>query len=47
VNVFSPVTAFTSVNGVTTTRAGATSQFLTVSISEYGAAAVYRYFTWY
>jgi hypothetical protein len=43
VNVFSPVTAFISVNGVTT-LAGATHQFLTAGICYHGAAAFYRYF---
>jgi hypothetical protein len=47
VNVFSPVTAFTSVNGVTATRAGATRQFLTAGIRDYGTAVFYRYFTQY
>jgi hypothetical protein len=44
VNVFSPVTAFISVNGVATTCAGATRQFLTADIRNSGAAAFYRYF---
>jgi hypothetical protein len=46
VNVFSPVTAFTSVNGVTI-LAGATHQFLIAGTRDNGAAAFYRYFTLY
>jgi hypothetical protein len=46
VSVFSPVTAFTSVNGVTI-LAGATQQFLTAGICYHGAAAFYRYFIWF
>jgi len=43
VNVFSPVTAFTSVNGVAA-LAEATRQFLTAGIRDCGAAAFYSYF---
>jgi len=47
VNVFSPVTAFTSVNGVTATCAGLIRQFLTAGTRDDGAAAFYRYFIWF
>lgn len=45
VNVFSPVTAFTSVNGAAIACAGATRQLLIAGIRYHGAAAFYRYFT--
>jgi hypothetical protein len=47
VDVFSPVTVFTSVNGVATTCAGLTDPLLTAATLNNGAAAFYRYFNWY
>jgi len=47
VDVFSPVTVFTSVNEVTAACTEAICQFLTADIRNSGAAAFYRYFTWF
>jgi hypothetical protein len=47
VDVFSPVTAFISVNGVTAACAEAICKFSTADIRNVGAAAFYRYFTWF
>jgi hypothetical protein len=47
VNVFSPVTAFTSVNGAAIACAGTARQLLIAGIRYHGAAAFYRYFTWF
>jgi hypothetical protein len=44
VNVFSPVTAFISVNGVTA-LADANPEILTADIRDSEAAAFYRYFS--
>jgi hypothetical protein len=46
VDVFSPVTVFTSINGVTAC-AGVICRFSTADIRNSGAAAFYRYFTWF
>jgi hypothetical protein len=47
VNVFSPVTAFTPVNGVAITCAGVIRRFFTADPHNSGAAGIYRYFNWF